>query len=118
MTASQRPRAKQRSSGDTIATVIMFVIAAIAGALSLSFSFFFAMATDACSDNCDTSALDWAYAVTWGGVGIAAVTAVGGIISASARKRVMWVWPTAALVLIIVAVVTGAELANSVVPHH
>lgn len=29
----------------------------------------------------------------------------------------MWVWPAAALVLIVVAVVTGALLADSVVPH-
>jgi uncharacterized membrane protein len=118
MTGSQHPQAQQRSSGDTIATVVMFVLAAIAGVLSVSYSFFFAMATDACSDNCDTSALDWAYVVTWGGVGLAAVVAVAGIIIAASRKRVMWVWPTAALVLIIIAVISGALLADSVVPHH
>jgi uncharacterized membrane protein len=118
MTASQRPEVKQRSTADTIATVITFVLAAIAGVLSVSFSFFFAMATDSCSDNCDTSALDWAYLVTWGGVGLAAIIAVGGIIIAASRKRVMWVWPTAALVLIIIAVITGAMLADSVTPHH
>ncbi|WAC90381.1 hypothetical protein [Mycobacterium sp. Aquia_213] len=112
------PQTIQRSKSDTIATVIMFVLAAIAGVVSVSFSFFFVMATDSCTGkNCDTSALDWAYAVTWGGVGIAAIVAVGGIIVAAARKRVMWVWPTIALVLIIVAVVIGALLANSVVPH-
>jgi hypothetical protein len=115
MAASQSNR---RSTGDTIATVIMFALAAIAGALSVSFSFFFVMATDSCSHNCDTSGLDWAYAVTWGGVGVAAIIAVGGIIIAAARKRVMWVWPGVALMLIIVAVVTGALLANSVTPHH
>lgn len=116
MTASQT---NQRSTADAVATVIMFVLASIAGALSVSFSFFFVMATDSCSgNNCDTSALDWAYLVTWGGVGLAAAIAVGGIIIAAARKRVMWVWPTIALVLIIVAVVVGAQLANSVVPHH
>jgi hypothetical protein len=30
----------QRSKADTVATVILFVLAAIAGAVSLSFSFF------------------------------------------------------------------------------
>ncbi|GBG36682.1 hypothetical protein [Mycobacterium montefiorense] len=125
MTASQDPHVpqppqhKQRSTGDTIATVIMFVLAAIAGVLSISFSFFFVMATDPCSNNnCDTSALDWAYAVTWGGVGVAALIAVGGIIIAASRKRLMWVWPTIALVLILVAVMIGAQLADSVVPRH
>jgi hypothetical protein len=112
------PQSTQRSKTDTIATVIMFVLAAIAGVLSVSFSFFFVMATDPCSHNCDTSALNWAYAVTWGGVAGAAIVAVGGIIFAAARKRVMWVWPTIALALIVVAVVIGAQLANSVVPHH
>jgi hypothetical protein len=115
MTASQ---SNPRSTADTVATVILFVLAAIAGALSITYSFLFAMATDSCSDNCDTSALNWAYVVTWGGVGLAAIVAVAGIIIAAGRKRVMWVWPTAALVLIIVAVVIGAQLAASVTPHH
>jgi hypothetical protein len=113
------PQSNQRSKADTVATVAMFVLAAIAGALSVSFSFFFVMATDSCTaNNCDTSALDWAYVVTWGGVGVAAIVAVVGIIVAARRKRVMWVWPTIALALIIVAVVIGSQLANSVVPHH
>ncbi|MCV7408259.1 hypothetical protein AWC05_04375 [Mycobacterium florentinum] len=119
MTANDPPQQRQRSTTDSIATVAMFVLAAIAGALSITFSFFFVMATDSCAGkNCDTSALDWAYAVTWGGVGIAAVVAVGGIIVAAARKRVMWVWPTIALVLIVVAGVIGSQLANSVTTHH
>jgi hypothetical protein len=113
------PQSKQRSKADTVATVAMFVLAAIAGVLSVSYSFIFVMATDSCTgQNCDTSALDWAYAVTWGGVGIAAIVAVVGIIVAAKRKRIMWVWPTIALGLIIVGVVIGAQLANSVVPHH
>ena len=116
MTASQ---STQRSTTDTVATIILFVIAAIAGALSITYSFVFAMATDACAGRtCDTSALDWAYVVTWGGVGLAAIIAVAGVILAAARKRVMWVWPTVALVVIIVAVAVGALLADSVVPPH
>jgi hypothetical protein len=113
------PQSNQRSKADPVATVIMFVLATIAGVLSVSYSFFFVMATDSCTGNtCDTSALDWAYAVTWGGVGLAAIVAIGGTIVAAARKRVMWVWPTIAQGLIIVAVVIGALLANSVAPHH
>jgi hypothetical protein len=115
MTATQ---SHQRSKTDTIATIILSVIAAIAGVLSVVYSFVFAMATDACSGHtCDTSALDWAYVVTWGGVGVAAVVAIGGIIIAATRNRPMWVWPTAALALIIIAVVVGAQLAASVHPH-
>jgi hypothetical protein len=112
------PQSQQRSKTDTVATIILFVIAAIAGVLSVAYSFVFAMATDACSGHtCDTSALDWAYVVTWGGVGVAALVAIGGVVIAVARNRVMWVWPTAALVLIIIAVVIGAQLAASVTPH-
>jgi hypothetical protein len=112
------PQSHQRSRTDTVATIILFVVAAIAGALSVAYSFVFAMATDACSGHtCDTSALDWAYLVTWGGIGVAAIVAIGGVIVAAARNRVMWVWPTAALVLIIVSVVIGAQLAASVTPH-
>jgi len=37
---------------------------------------------------------------------------------AALRRRRMWVWPTVALVLIIVATVIGSLLVGSVTPHH
>src|ERR1700743_143511 len=101
MTASQHPHLapqQQRSTADVIATVVLLVLAAGAAIASLWVSLFFAMATDPCGpDNCNTAAVTWAYVVSWGGVGVAAVIGIAGTVVAAARKRVMWVWPTAAL---------------------
>lgn len=123
MTAPQHPhlptQQKRRSTADIVATVVLLLIAATAGVLSLCFSMFFAMAADPCgSINCNTGAIGWAYGVTWGGVGIAAVIAIGGTFIGAARHRIMWVWPTVALVLIVAAVGIAMVLLNSVVPHH
>ena len=113
------PQQKQRSTADVIATVATLLLAVIAGVLSLSFSMFFAMAADPCgSNNCNTEAIGWAYLITWGGVGVAAIVAIGGTLFAALRRRLMWVWPTVALVLIIVATGIGTLLAGSVTPHH
>jgi uncharacterized BrkB/YihY/UPF0761 family membrane protein len=110
---------KQRSTADVIATVATLLLAVIAGVLSLSFSIFFPMAADPCgSNNCNTDAIGWGYLVTWVGVGLAAIVAIGGTLFAALRRRLMWVWPTVALVLIIVATVIGSLLAGSVTPHH
>jgi uncharacterized BrkB/YihY/UPF0761 family membrane protein len=113
------PQQKQRSTSDVIATIATGLLAVIAGFLSLSFSIFFPMAADPCgSNNCNTDAIGWGYLVTWVGVGVAAILAIGGTVLAALRRRLMWVWPTAALVLIIVATVIGSLLAGSVTPHH
>jgi hypothetical protein len=109
---------QRRSTADVVATVVTFTLAALAASLSLVFSFFFGMVTDGCGNDCNTAPLDWVYPVTWGGIAIAAVVAVGGVVIAARRGRVMWVWPTLALVLMVVTFVIGGELVDSVNPHH
>jgi hypothetical protein len=111
------PAPKRRSQLDIVATVILFAIAAMAGLASLWYSLFFVMATDSCGTQCNTAALGWAYVVTWGGIATAAMVAIVGIVVAAARGRVMWIWPTLALVLVVVGSVIGVLLANSVIPH-
>lgn len=114
--SSTTPR--QRSTADFIATIVAFVLAVAAGVLSLSFSPLFVMATDPCSNNnCDTTALTWAYVVAWGGLGVAAIVAIGGALFAGLRQRTMWVWPAAGLALIVVTFIIGTLLAGSVTPH-
>ena len=107
----------QRSAADTIATVVLTALAALAAAGSVLFSPFFVMATDACGPNdCDLSRITLAYAVTWGGVALATVLAIVGMVSAVRRNTIMWFWPAAALVLVVVSFVIGAALAMSVTP--
>jgi uncharacterized BrkB/YihY/UPF0761 family membrane protein len=113
-----QPQQTQRSTTDIIATVAAWLLAVIAAGLSLAVSPLFTMAADPCgADNCNTHALDWAYVITWGGIALAAILGLGGTVFAAVRHRRMWVWPTAALALVIVAFVIGTALAGSVHPH-
>ncbi len=85
--------------------------------VSLFVSPFFVMATDSCGhDNCRDPLVTWAYAVTWGGAGVAAVVAVVGMIAAARLRTTMWVWPAIALLLVVATFVIGAQLASSAAP--
>lgn len=113
------PEAAQhhRSAADRVATVVAGVLAVLAAMVSLFFSPFFVMATDSCGHNdCRDSLVVWAYVVTWGGIGLATITAVAGMVVAARRKSVMWVWPAVALVLVVVTFAIGAQLASSAAP--
>lgn len=106
-----------RSPGDRIASVVLSALAALAAAGSLAISPFFVMATDSCGhDNCRDSLVTWAYAVTWGGIALAVVLALGGMIAAARRRTVMWVWPALALLLVLVTFGIGSLLASSAAP--
>lgn len=106
-----------RSPADRVASIVLTVLAVLAGLVSLFFSPFFVMATDACGhDNCRDSLVTWAYVVTWGGLVLAALVGLGGMVHAARRKTRMWVWPASALVLVIATFVVGAGLASSAAP--
>jgi hypothetical protein len=113
-----RPQPPKRSTADVVATVVTFTLAAALALLCLASSLFFPMVTDSCANQCNDAMLGWAYLVTWGGVVIAALVAIGGSIFAAVRGRVMWVWPTVGLGLVVVAAIIGVALANSVFPRH
>ena len=105
----------RRSTGDTIATAVLGALAVLAGAGSVLFSPFFVMATDSCgADNCDMSRITMAYVVTWGGVVLAAVIGVLGIVRAARRHSAMWPWPAIALAMVAGSFAIGAYLATSV----
>lgn len=104
-----------RPSSDRLITMLTGVLAVVAAVSSVGLSPFFVMATDACGpDNCDESKLTWAFIVTWGGVAVAAVVAVVGLIRAARRGTTMWIWPAVALVLVVVTFAWGFALALSV----
>ncbi len=107
----------RHSTGDAVATALVFFIAVAAGAASLFWSLFFAMAADACDVQCNEALIGWAYLITWGGIAVAAIVAVVGVIVAFRRGRRMWVWPTLGLAIIIAAVFIGTLTADSVYPH-
>ena len=111
------PPTPHRSPADRVASVVLSVLVVAAGLASLAISPFFVMATDACGHNdCRDSLVTWAYAVTWGGLGLAAIVAVAGMVIAARRKTAMWVWPALALFLVVTTFAVGAQLASSAAP--
>jgi hypothetical protein len=99
---------KRHSTIDIIATLLTFVLAVSAGAYSFFTSAFWAMGWDEC-ETCNPP-LGWAYLATWGGIALAAAIASVGVVVAAVRGKIMWIWPTVALGLIVVGYVVGFEL--------
>ncbi|MCV7258379.1 hypothetical protein [Mycobacterium shimoidei] len=114
--AVRAPRAR-RGPIDIIVTILMSIVAAMAALGSLWYSLLFTMATDSCGTQCNDAVLGLAYLVTWGGIAIAVTGGTAGIIISARRGRVMWIWPTLALGLVVLALVGGAWL-SSIVMHH
>ena len=108
---------RRHSVVDITLTSILSVLAGLAGLATVCFSFFFVMATDSCNEHCDTGSLNAAYAVTWGGVGLAVLIGASGVIVAAVRGWLMWIWSTIALVVIVVALAVGVHLADAVMQH-
>ncbi|MDT5225937.1 MAG: hypothetical protein QOG19_3344 [Mycobacterium sp.] len=72
-----------------------------------------------CADptsNCNDAMFARAYQVLWGGVAIAGVIGVSGTVIAAVRRWLMWIWPTLASGLIIIAFVIAKHLFNLVHP--
>jgi len=104
-----------RPVSDRVATVFTAMLAVLAGTGSLLLSPFFVMTTDACgADNCNLTWLTWAYVVTWGGVALATVVAVAGMVRAARKGTVMWIWPVVAVALVAFTFGIGFLLAASV----
>lgn len=111
-TPSLRRVRAPHSTIDIVITAVMSVLAGVAGLASFYYSLFFPMATDACETPALDAALDRAYFLVWGGIAIAVMMAAGLIIAA-VRGRVMWIWPTLALGLIVITLVIGVHIIGS-----
>jgi cytochrome bd-type quinol oxidase subunit 2 len=109
---------RRHSVVDITLTSILCVVATLAALGTIGFSFFFVMATDSCNEHCDTETLNAAYLVTWGGVGLAVLIAMSGVIVAAVRGWLMWIWPALALLLTLVALGIGLHLADNVMHHN
>jgi hypothetical protein len=99
---------KRPSTIDIIVTSLMCVFAVAAGVYSFFTSAFWAMGWAECA-TCNPP-IAWAYLATWGGIGVATVIAILGVVVAGVRGKVMWIWPTLALGLIVVGYIIGFEL--------
>lgn len=108
---------KRRSRVDAIFTAVLSAVAVLAALGCLWYSLFFAMVTDACGEHCNDVVLGAAYVVTWGGVAIAGLGAIQGVRLAERRGWVQWIWPAQAICLMLVSLLIGAYLADSVAHH-
>ena len=109
------PQHADRPAWDRALAVLFSALAGIAAFGSFAFSWFFVMATDSCGPNdCHESRLWMAYALTWGGIVVAVVGAIVGMVRAAQRGTALWIWPLLAVVVIGLTWAGGASLATSV----
>ena len=109
------PQHDDRPAWDRALAVLFSALAGITAFGSFAFSWFFVMATDSCGPNdCHESRLWMAYVLTWGGIAVAVVGAIVGMVRAAQRGTALWIWPLLAVVVIGLTWAGGAALATSV----
>ncbi|ORM26955.1 hypothetical protein [Williamsia sp. 1135] len=118
MTFTQQPVRPPRTTNqvvDIVMTVVMLVVQGLAFLISVYISFFFGMATDSCSGECNTAPLDAAFVVTdGGGLATLALAIIVSIVLLVRRRLAFWV-PLVGIAIQIALVIVGAHLASSVV---
>lgn len=106
------PPRRRRSALDVVATTTLIVVLLLAAVASFAFSGYFEMATDMCGRDCGQPWVSLAYLVTWGGLVVALVMAVLGIVVAARRATPMWIWPALAVLLVFGSFAAGMMLSS------
>ncbi|MCF8608314.1 hypothetical protein L5I01_33670 [Gordonia sp. HY442] len=103
---------------DTVLGAIAWVVLLVVGAGSVFFSLLFGMATDSCSSESSCGEdLVWAGMLTvWVGTVVAVVVAAIGSAVCLTAKRYSFYWPIVGLLITIVCLLVGLELANAAGP--
>jgi hypothetical protein len=107
---------KPFSTVDLVLTPLLSGALLFGSLVGFYFSLFAGMATDVCGgtpDRCDDGLIAGAYAVAWGGIGLAVVVAVVGISIAAIRRKPMFIWPIVGLVLFVIGMVAGGLMLNT-----
>ena len=99
---------------DVLATGVLVLVLAAAGAAALFMSPFLVMATDSAGERSKLGLMGWAFAVTWGGAVVGVLGGVIGIVRAARSDGLMWIWPAAGIVVVGVCFGLGALLATNV----
>ncbi|MDH6284647.1 hypothetical protein [Prescottella agglutinans] len=79
-------------TADEVATAALGLAAAGVANCAIGISFLFAMATDSCPADCDTSPVNHGMAVTWFGTAAIIVAMIAGIVW-SLNKKPAFIWP-------------------------
>jgi hypothetical protein len=112
------PRRRQQNPVDVVLTWLLSTALAVAAGLGFMWSLLAMMITDRCSGavpECSSSLMTVAYAVAWGGMGLAGVVGYTGVRAAVARRSVAFIWPDVGLLIVVASLVGGGMLLNSAV---
>ncbi|MBF6296189.1 hypothetical protein IU459_01365 [Nocardia amamiensis] len=113
--SAPRPGQQPVRTWDLVLAIVLYCAAAILGLTAAYFTLFFAFATDPCTPTtCRTEYLAWAFAVSWGGTGLALAGTFATLIVAVIKRWYLWFWPVLAMLLIIGSFCGGAALAAQV----
>lgn len=103
-------RPRQYGNGELLATSIAGVLLAIACWIGYMWSFLAGMASDACmgaEERCSEIGFGLAYILYWGGIGLAVLVPLVGIIKASSAGKPILRWPLFGFAILATALVTG-----------
>jgi len=98
---------------DNVVTVIGFIALAISVIIAIFLTGFFAMATDSCFDDCNTSRVGIGLLVSFVGFGVAVVVATVGAMVAARRDWIRLIWPLLGIVVVVLAVFVGGSVADT-----
>ncbi len=110
---------RRRSAASWVVDIVvggtLWAALSVVGMCAVYFSFFFAMAADACYSDaqCPQQDLIGVGMVTvWVGTAVALLVAFVGTLVSLLRKRYFWYWPLIGVPIVIAATWIGMELAN------
>ncbi|MGN5237697.1 MULTISPECIES: hypothetical protein [unclassified Rhodococcus (in: high G+C Gram-positive bacteria)] len=107
------PHSSAPATIDTAVTVLFVIVTIVFAAVAFFVSLLFPMGMDSCGpDGCQEGYLTAAFAVTWGGIAVACIGTVAGIVLAARRRTRMWVWPLLGATTITVVLMVGLSLAE------
>jgi len=110
------PPKKPFSTVDLVLTPLLSGLLLFACIVGFYFSLFAGMATDGCGgtpDKCNDGLIGTAYVVAWGGIGLAVVVTIIGVVLAAIKRLPMWIWPVSGLVIFVVGMVIGGFVLNA-----
>lgn len=100
-------------TADEVATVGLGLAAGGVAICAIGLTFLFAMATDSCPANCDTSAVSQGMAVTWFGTAAIIVAMIAGIVWSWRNGKPAFIWPLLASPAIVWVLRFGISIAET-----
>lgn len=94
------PRA--HNSVDIVVTAVLSALltagSLLAGYVTL---FAFAMSTDGCFDRCREEYVGRAFGAAWGGIGLAFLVTLAGVVWAGIKRKPMFLWPLVGIGIVV-----------------